>query len=145
MGGVDHLGREKCIIHVKKQKGAAASFISWMRMSKSSWSSPSRSSLLALCSPGGDAGVSPVQTSPEDARGVEGSWLSLEHHCPSPSPTYCVTPTNRWRVVTCGVGRGCCKEIQSRPPGGRGVDDWIREQVSPEEADNFKSFSSFLK
>lgn len=54
---MDHLGLERCIIHVKKQKGAATSFVSQMRVSKPSWSSPRHSSLLALYAPGGDTGV----------------------------------------------------------------------------------------
>lgn len=137
-----HLGLEKRLIRVKKQKGAATSFISRMRVSEPSWSSPRRISLFALRASRGDAGVSPLQTSPERCTGCRGILVVPLKR--SPSPTCCVMETKAQRVTTCGVGRGCCSRTRSCVPQSRGVDDWIGEQLSPEETDNFKRFWGFF-
>lgn len=83
---MDHLGLEKCIIHVKKQKGDATSFVSLMRVSKPSWSSPRHSSLLALHTPGGDTGVGLCKCTRYER-------LLVVHSKRSPSPTCCVMQT----------------------------------------------------
>jgi len=63
----------------------------------------------------------------------------------SMSPACRVMQTNAQRVMARGVGRGCCKEIQSHTPWGERVDDWIRQQLSPEETDNFKTIFFLFK
>lgn len=136
-----HLGLEKHLIRVKKQKGGASSFISRMRVSEPSWSSPHRGSLFALRAPRGDAGISPLQTSPERCTGCRGILVVPPKR--SPSPTCCVMETKAQRVTTRGVGGGCCTRTRSCVPQSRGVDDGIGEQLSPEETDNFKRFFFF--